>query len=100
MIHLFPEELEQVKRILKKNIPDREVWVFGSRVNGKIKKYSDLDLVILGSTPFPSLMLSGLEENFSKSNLPFRVDIVDWNSITPPFQKIILQKYEVIQIPA
>jgi len=30
------------------------------------------------------------------SDLPFRVDILDWNAISPEFKKVIEQGYEVI----
>jgi hypothetical protein len=37
------------------------------------------------------------EEAFAESVLPFRVDLMDWHTISENFQKIIDQKYELIQ---
>jgi predicted nucleotidyltransferase len=39
--------LKMVCNILQKHVPSHEVWAFGSRINGKAKKYSDLDLAII-----------------------------------------------------
>lgn len=89
MIHLNPNDLAIVEEILKKNIPDRKVIVFGSRAGGIPKKHSDLDLCIMGN---PSLSLEQeaiLKEAFSESDLPMRVDIVNWATLTPDFKKII-----------
>ena len=43
-IHLEPRYLEQIK-ILKSEIPNREVWMHGSRVNGTNYDAGDVDLV-------------------------------------------------------
>ncbi len=42
-----PEHLEMVQAILRTHLPEREVWAFGSRVNGKAKPASDLDLCVM-----------------------------------------------------
>ena len=38
-----------------------------------------------------------MAEAFEESNLPIRVDLLDWQSISEGFQKVILEGYEVIQ---
>lgn len=57
MIDVAPQYLQIVKDILKKNIPEYEVRAFGSRVTGKAKTYSDLDLVIMSSNPIDKKIL-------------------------------------------
>ena len=52
--------------ILQTYIPNEEVWAFGSRVIGKSKKFSDLDLVIKSDTPLPTLTQFNLKEAFSE----------------------------------
>lgn len=90
-LHLEQTHLEIIAAILKKNIGTRQVIAFGSRVTGKYKPHSDLDLCIMGNTPLTISHMAKLKEDFSESNLPFRVDIVDWASLSPDFQKIIKQ---------
>jgi predicted nucleotidyltransferase len=89
MIHLSSQNIQIVKNILKRNIPERHVLVFGSRVTEKFKPHSDLDLCILGETPLSFEQLDNLRESFSESDLPIRVDLVDWATITPEFRKVI-----------
>src|SRR5437762_2502971 len=89
MIYLDEEQLKIVKEILKKHLSDRAVVVFGSRVTGRIKPYSDLDLCLMGADPISIQTLANLKEAFSDSNLNIRVDLVDWASITPEFQAVI-----------
>lgn len=97
MIDISDKDLQIVKEILKKHFPGYEVRAFGSRVNGKSKSYSDLDLVAISKKRIDLKVMFQIEEAFEESTLPFRVDILDWNSISESFQKIIEQKYEIIQ---
>ena len=38
-----------------------------------------------------------LEEAFADSDLPFRVEVLDWQRISDPFRQVIEEAYEVIQ---
>lgn len=100
MIDLTPEHLVVVKRILSEHIPAYEVRAFGSRVDGKTKRFADLDIVVMSEKPIPSEKMANIKEAFSESDLPFRVDILDWSGIGNEFKEIILRKNEVIQKPA
>lgn len=74
-----------------------EVWAFGSRVNGNVKPYSDLDLAVITAEPLDLQTHADLVDAFSESDLPWKVDIVDWATTSDNFRQIILQKYLVIQ---
>ena len=67
------------------------VWAFGSRVTGKAKKFSDLDLCIQAEGPLGLDRSSALAEAFAESDLPWKVDIVDWATTSESFRKIIVQ---------
>ena len=83
------EELEIVKQIIKKIIPDHKVLAFGSRVSGQyLKKFSDLDLAILGG-PLSLEIFAKLTAEFENSSLPFKVDIVDYQEASDNFKCII-----------
>lgn len=97
MIDLTDAQLETVLTILEELVPNCEVRVFGSRIKGTAAKYSDLDLVCVGEEKLAFRALSKISDAFEESDLPFRVDILDWNAITPEFQKIIGNSYEVIK---
>ena len=96
-LDIRPDHLKFVEEILEKHLPDREVWAFGSRVNGTAKETSDLDLVVIGETPLDFQTLGSLRDDFSESNLPYKVDVVDWAKIGEPFREIIRKEKVVIQ---
>lgn len=94
---LTPEEKFTVTTLLKEYVPDKEVWVFGSRAKGTAKPYSDLDLAIIGDEPLPLRVRVGLEEAFSSSLLPWKVDVLDWATTDEVFRGLILKDHIVIQ---
>ena len=97
MVDVTPQQLEEVRAILAKHVAGLEVRAFGSRVTGKTRHMSDLDLAIVGLVPVDSRQLGLLREAFEESYLPFRVDVLDWNAISEEFRQIVAAKYEVVQ---
>lgn len=100
MIHADAESLALIKKILRVFVPEgRKVVAFGSRVTGvRLKQHSDLDICVMGDTPMTWREMSDLNDAFVNSNVPFRVDIVDWNSTSPEFQEIIIQQSELVEL--
>lgn len=96
MLDLTPEQLAEVRSILNQHIPERTVRAFGSRVNGIAKPFSDLDLVVMGDIPLDFRQLAALKDAFAESNLPFRVDVVDWATTSADFRAIIDRRFEVV----
>ena len=88
-IDLRPDHWAIVCDILRRHIPDRKVLVFGSRATWTAKDYSDLDLAILGDAPLPLDTISALAETFGESDLPFKVDLVDWARVDEAFREVI-----------
>lgn len=99
MVDLRPDLLEKIKSILAAHVPEFEVRVFGSRLKKTEKRYADLDLVIMTEVPLSSLRMAYLREAFSESDLPIKVDILDWAAIGDRFRRIIEEGFEVLQTP-
>ncbi len=97
MLDLSDQLLQLVREVLQEYVPDCEVWAFGSRINGQARSYSDLDLVIVGESALPQRTMNRLTEVFQESALPIRVDVLDWNALSPAFQQVILKQYVVVQ---
>ena len=97
MIAVNDEELVEVRRILRENLPGWEVRAFGSRVTGQAKSWSDLDLVVMAPARIHWNELGRVKEVFQESDLPFRVELLDWNDLSPAFQAVIAQGYAVVQ---
>ena len=89
LLDLRPDHWTVVREILRKHVPDREVVAFGSRATGTAKKYSDLDLAILGDEPLSLDTIASIGEGFGESDLPFKVDVVDWARADEAFRAII-----------
>lgn len=97
LLDIRPDHLQIVQVILQKHIPEYEVWAFGSRAKWKAKEYSDLDLCVITTEPLSFTILGLMAEDFSESDLPWKVDVVDWSTTNETFQKIIEKDKVVIQ---
>lgn len=96
-IDIRPDHWEIVRKILQKHVPQYEVWAFGSRAKWTAKEYSDLDLAIIAETPLPLDLSASLSDEFSESDLPWKVDIVDWATTSESFRRIIERDRVVVQ---
>jgi predicted nucleotidyltransferase len=96
---LTPKQLITVQAIVKSHLPDAEVYLFGSRIDDIAQKYSDLDILVKMDTVVPLKKLSKLREAFDLSDLPFKVDIIDWHRITPEFRKTIQNRCIPLRAP-
>ena len=96
-LHLSDHELEQVRTILKKHIPGRMVWAFGSRATGgrMLKRFSDLDLAVEGTLTWPER--AGLADDFEESPLPIKVDVVELGLVDADFRERIEKDFVVVQ---
>ena len=97
LLDVRADHLKIVQEILRKFVPEREAWAFGSRAKWLAKEYSDLDLCIVGETPLGFRVLGLLDEAFDESDLPYKVDIVDWATTSESFRKIIEGDKVVVQ---
>lgn len=98
LIDIRPEHLEIVCRILRRHAPGYEVWAFGSRARRTAKAYSDLDLAVISDRPLSLALNAALADAFAESDLPFKVDVVDWASASGSFRAIIEQDKVVLQV--
>lgn len=97
MIDLHPKYVYIVKSILRQYVPETEVYVFGSRATLTAKPHSDLDLVIMGQSAVPICHLQLLQEAFAESDLPFRVDVLDWHTISDSFRQQIVSHWKILK---
>lgn len=89
-----------IQHILQTHIPEREVWAFGSRAKWTAKEFSDLDLAVIGQEPLQLNVTAALADDFSESDLPWKVDVVDWATTSPSFRQIIERDKVVVQKPS
>jgi predicted nucleotidyltransferase len=92
MMQLEPAHLSIIQTILQKHLPLATVYLFGSRAANTAKKFSDIDLLVQDKNPLSLALQSALREDFSKSALPFTVDIVDAQTVTSTFRTQIMRE--------
>ena len=98
-IDLRPDHWTIVRDVLRRHVPARKVLAFGSRATWTAKEYSDLDLAILGDEPLSLDVTSALAERFSDSDLPFKVDLIDWTRIDEIIRDVIRRDGVAVQVP-
>lgn len=81
--------LKIIKEILKKHKLLDCTYVYGSRSRGDHKTHSDLDLIIRGDVLVEESTIAKMLIDFSDSDLPFTVDIIQWGKISKDFQNKI-----------
>ena len=88
-IDIGPECWQIVSDLIKRFVPEHQVWAFGSRATWTAKPFSDLDLVVVGHSPLSLALMAEMREAFEESALPFKVDVLDWRAISPSFRAVI-----------
>ena len=86
--------------IIHANLPQNtETWVFGSRATGRARRYSDLDLAVDAGRGLTLDEIAKLTEAFSDSDLPFKVDLIDWRNVEDRWrQRIVPERIALTEI--
>lgn len=96
MVNILLEEkyADEIKSIIKKTYPNAVIWAYGSRVDGTAHEGSDLDLVIKDFGQNDSYLFE-LKEELKESNVPFLIDIFEFDKLPENFRKEIEKNYVV-----
>ncbi len=95
MLNVKQQYLEELKSILNEYCPDAEVWAYGSRLTEDCHSGSDLDLVVKSFND-KTKSLYELKALLSDSNIPFIIDIHEFDKLPDYFQTEIKKNYVVI----
>jgi predicted nucleotidyltransferase len=84
----------QIAKIIFKYLDPKKnkVMIFGSRALQKNRPYSDVDICLKASKPVPFSVLSQLSEELEDSDIPYRVDLVDFHSMSFQFKQVAMKK--------
>ncbi len=93
MLNIEQRHMEIITGILSKY--PYSFYAFGSRAKGNAKKFSDLDLCFVEDISFHTL--SKITEDFEESDLPFKVDLINWATCKKTFQDLIIDDLVCIQ---
>jgi hypothetical protein len=84
MVDLSQHELHVAQSIRDCFVPDTEIIVFGSWIHVVRPRTRHQ-----GQYSARLKLLAEIKEAFQESEFPFRVDIIDWNGISPANRKAI-----------
>ena len=87
-VDINPQDKKILFSLLEQYLPQTTVWAYGSRVSGRALPCSDLDLVVFSSAE-QKCRISLLKEALEESNLSFRVDLLEWDSLPDNFKASI-----------
>ena len=96
-VDITPTDMGTVRQILRQQVPEIQVRAFGSRISWTARATSDLDLVLMTTEPLDILRMAELREAFTQSNLPYRVDLVDWATTSERFRREIQRNDVILQ---
>lgn len=95
MINIQPRHLEIIQSILSKY--PYKFYLFGSRTTPKVKKFSDVDLFY--KEKIPDTVLVKIIEDFEESDLPYKVDLVDYSACDETFKSIMNTGHILVSNP-
>jgi len=98
-IVIEPHQWQELSAIFERYAPGRRIWAFGSRATGRrVRRFSDLDIALEGEGLSFDQMAS-LHDALDESRLPFKVDIVQIETLTPEFKARIMPEMVLVQEP-
>lgn len=92
MIKLKQKYLDELYKIFQKYCPKAEIWAYGSRINGDSHSGSDLDLTVKSFNE-DKKHLSDLKDLLNNSDIPFLIDITEYEKLPTSFQEEIKKSY-------
>ena len=78
--------------IFRNYCPKAEIWAYGSRIKNEAHDGSDLDLVVKSFNSDEKYLFE-LKEILQESNIPFIVDIHEFDKLPQSFRDEILKDY-------
>lgn len=94
-VSIGPDDKKKIIGILSVLFPQAKLYVFGSRVKNQSSKFSDLDIAIDIGKKIDLFDISEAKDMFANSNIPFNLDIVDYNNI-PSYLRESIDKEKVV----
>ena len=97
-MELKHEKKEELKRrileIVGKHIDlnSCKVFFFGSRVSGKPRDGSDIDVGIEGAEPISGGALAAIQDEIDELPTLYKIEIVDFSRVTETFKKVARER--------
>jgi len=89
--------IEQLKELVLEELKDEhvKVFLFGSRARNDNYIASDVDIGFIPGNNFNEKKITMLKEKFENSNIPYKVEIVNFNIVSEEFKQEALKDIEI-----
>ncbi len=86
--------IENLKKVILSFLKDEDVKVvlFGSRARGDFINTSDVDVGIITGKRFDRRKLILLREYIEELNIPYKVEIIDFSTVSEEFKQMALKE--------
>lgn len=93
MSNTIPSEVkDQIIKHINVILPEAKIILFGSRARGTASKWSDIDIALDGGKPLPSVKVDEIKSVLQATNIPYKIEIVDFHMVTEQMKEAILQE--------
>jgi uncharacterized protein len=91
--NIMNKYMEQLKQIILEELAgeDIRVFLFGSRARGTHRSGSDVDIGLMPTKTMDPIGIAVLRERIEASNIPYKVDIVNFQDVSDEFRKSALR---------
>lgn len=91
---LSSNSLKRILGVFNKFNDIEKVILFGSRAESTFREGSDIDIAILGNINFDTILK--IRVKLDDLNMPYKIDLIDYNSIDEPKLKVEIDKNGII----
>ena len=85
---LTQHQIELIRSLVRSH-SDARIVLFGSRATGSARKYSDVDICLVGDARIPLETLARINEGLEESNLPYVVEVSDFDRLSDHFRQAV-----------
>lgn len=91
MNHGIDEESKRkIIAVIAALLPEAAIYLFGSRARGTHSQWSDIDIALDTGRKISRYEIGELMSMFEASNMPYKVQIVDFHSVSDDMRESIL----------
>lgn len=83
---------QKIIAVISALIPQAKIILFGSRARGTNSERSDIDLALDAGSALPTGDVGELVDMFRESNIPYKIEIVDFYLVSKSMQDSIQQE--------
>jgi uncharacterized protein len=97
VIDLSPDVRDRVLDILHKHLSGLPIYLVGSRARGPAKRFADIDLLLMNDQPLAPEERANLRYDFEESDIPYKVDLLEWVGLSTSFRFRLLQEAQSLE---